>query len=132
MAAPCVKRVEFLRVELSDGRSYEHDIVVYPGGRVEPRTAKSLSKRYAELYGHTPLSREELEEYLRRAGGVDCVVIGTGVEGRMRLTPGAEELLGELRARGARVLVARSTELPGYCGVVERCEKPLIIVHVTC
>ncbi len=132
MPAPCVERVEFLRVELSDGRSYEHDIVVYPDGRVEPRRAKSLSKRYADLYGHTPLSREELEVYLGEAGSVDCVVVGTGTEGRMRLTREAEDLLEKLRESGVRVVIARSVELPRYCGVIRECRRPVLIVHVTC
>ncbi len=130
--AACVKSASFLRVEFSDGRVYEHDVVVYPGGRVEPRRWKSLSKRYADAYRHTPLSREELEKYLEEAGEVDCIIVGTGTEGRMRLTPEAEELLRSLGGRGIRVLVARTTELPRLCGEIEECRRPLMVIHVTC
>ena len=128
----CVTRASFLRVELSDGRVYEHDIVVYPGGRVEPRRWKSLSKPYADAYRHTPLSREELEKYLEEAGEIDCLVVGTGTEGRMKLTPEAEELVKNLEERGVHVLVAKTTELPSYCTEITRCKKPLMVIHVTC
>jgi len=124
-----LEHVEFLRVRLC-GREYHYDIVVLPGCVVEPRWAKRLSKKYAELYQHTPLSREELEEYLARAGDIDCLVVGTGLEGRMRLTPEAQRLVDELRRRGVRVYVAKTRELLGL--ELEGCKRILAVVHVTC
>ena len=128
----CVRSASFLRVELSDGRVYEHDIVVYPDGRVERRKWKSLSKPYADAYHHTPLSREELEKYLREAGDIDCLIVGTGTEGRMKLTPEAEELVKGLGGRGVRVITAKTTELPRLCSEMKECRRPLMVIHVTC
>ncbi len=126
----CVKNARFLHVELDSGESYNHDIVVYPDGGVEPRTAKSLSKKYADLYNHTPLSAEELRVYLEKAGRVDCIVVGTGVEGRMRVMDEARRLAERL---GARVYEARTVELPELCERVKReCKRVLQVIHVTC
>ncbi|WP_052296978.1 hypothetical protein [Pyrolobus fumarii] len=127
--AKLVTGTGFLWVEVCN-RRYEHDVVVLPGCIVRRRWAKSLSKKYADLYGHPPLSREELEVYLREAGEVDCVVIGTGQEGRMRITPDAEKLLGELeKERGVKVIVA---ETPMLVGLELDCERLLAVIHVTC
>ena len=113
------------------GVRYDHDVVVLPDGRVV-RREKALSKPEADLYGHTPLSARELEHYLRQAGDVDCIAVGTGQDGAMRVTPEAARLLEEARRRGVAVVVARTPDLVSMCSSLERCRRPLIIVHVTC
>ena len=113
------------------GRRYDHDVVVAPDGTVS-RRRKDLSKPEADLYAHTPLSARELEHYLKVYGDVDCVAVGTGQDGRMRVTPEASRILGELEGRGVRVVVARTPELVKMCGLLESCRRPLIVVHVTC
>lgn len=126
----CVKNARFLRVELEDGEAYDHDIVIYPDGRVERRFAKSLSKKYADLYNHTPLSAEELRAYLEKAGDVDCVVVGTGIEGRMVVMDDARRLVEDI---GARLYEARTVELPGLCrDLARKCRRVFQVIHVTC
>ena len=103
---------------------------MYPDGRVEKRHAKILSKKYADVYRHTPLSGEELRVYLEEAGEVDCVVVGTGTEGRMVVTEDAERLV---REKGARLYIARTTELPELCGRLRKeCRRVLQVIHATC
>ena len=126
----CVKNARFLYVELEDGTTYNHDIVVYPDGRVEQRFAKSLSKRYADRYNHTPLSAEELRAYLEKAGSVDCIVVGTGVAGRMVVMEEAKRLAESM---GVELYEARTVELNGLCEELKRkCRRVLQVIHVTC
>ena len=126
----CVKNARFLHVELEGGEAYDHDIVVYPDGRVERRFAKNVSKKYADLYGHTPLSAEELRAYLEEAGVVDCVVVGTGIEGRMVVMDDARRLVEDI---GARLYEAKTIELPDLCrNLGRKCRRMLQVIHVTC
>ena len=113
------------------GRRYDHDVVVAPDGTVS-RRRKELSKPEADLYAHTPLSARELEYYLKAYGDVDCVAVGTGQDGGMRVTPEASRILEELEHRGVRVVVALTPQLTRMCSLLETCRRPLIVVHVTC
>jgi hypothetical protein len=115
------------------GRRFNHDVVVYPDGRVE-RREKSLSKPEADLYAHTPLSVRELEYYLARLHEKpDCIVVGTGQDGGMKVTREAMEKLNKLSSQGVRVIIGRTPELVRECRLIERgCRKPLIVIHVTC
>jgi len=59
-----------------DGVTYEHDVVI-DRGEVRKRKKKA-SKRYRDIYGHTPLStKEDIPWGCRR------LVVGTGDEGRL-------------------------------------------------
>ena len=105
-----------------DGKTYEHDIVVYPSGRVEKRK-KWLSK---EKHGTSHrLDPDELGEYLSEE--FDVLLVGTGFYGKLSLLPESRELV-----RGKEVVelptgkaVERFNELWGK-------RKVLAVFHVTC
>ncbi|ABM80249.1 Mth938-like domain-containing protein [Hyperthermus butylicus] len=113
------------------GHKYDHDIVVYPDGSTT-RREKTLSKPEADLYNHTPLSRRELDFYLSKVDSVDCVIIGTGQRGAMKVTPEAMEKLAELEKQGVRVFIDITPRIVEMCHELEKCRKPLIVIHVTC
>ena len=121
-----ISEVSFARI-IINGKEYNHDVVIYPDGRVE-RRKKHLSKKYADLYNHTPLSREELEETLK---GVEpeVLVIGTGLRGRMVVMEGAKELA---RERGIELVIDVTPKAIEKFNEIFKKRKTLGIFHITC
>ena len=111
----------FGRITL-DGKTYDHDIVIYPSGRVE-RRKKWLSK---EKHGTShKLDPEELREYLKE--DFDVIIVGTGMYGYLSLLPESRELVGgkEVHELSTGKAVELFNELNGK-------RKVLGIFHVTC
>ncbi len=75
-----------------DGKKFENDVVVLMDGSVIKRD-KKLSRDKKAKYGHTPLTRTELLPLLRVKP--DLIVIGTGQDGAMPITPKAQKILNE-------------------------------------
>ncbi len=117
-----------------NGRRYSYDIVVYPDGSIE-RRLKELSSKYKGMYGHTPLSKEELEHYLSRINPseLEYIVIASGQYGDLPLTPEARELLGNLGKRGVNVVVVETPKALSILNKLYREGKRVLsIIHVTC
>jgi hypothetical protein len=104
------------------GVRYEHDVIVHADGAVSKRKKKA-SKVFKGEYGHTPLSRAELdflsEEKPRR------VFIGTGQYGDLPLTPDAAEFLSQYNA-----VTAPTPEVLSL--LTQEKERSVAILHVTC
>ena len=102
-----------------DGVSYEHDVVI-DRGKVRKRKKKA-SKRFRDLFGHTPLSlEEELPWKCRR------LVIGTG-RGAL---PVMKEVKREAKRRKIDLLV-----LPTEQAINVLRQEPAetnAVLHVTC
>jgi len=75
-----------------DGKRFENDVVVLIDGSVIKRD-KKLSRSKKAKYGHTPLTRTELLPLLRVKP--DLIVIGTGQNGAMPITPNAQKILND-------------------------------------
>jgi hypothetical protein len=75
-----------------DGIKFENDVVVQMDGSIVKRD-KSLSRDKKAKYGHTPLTRKELLPLLE--GKPDLIVIGTGQNGAMPITPKAQKILSD-------------------------------------
>jgi hypothetical protein len=75
-----------------DGKKFENDVVVLIDGSVIKRD-KKLSRSKKAKYGHTPLTRTELLPLLRVKP--DLIVIGTGQDGAMPITPKAQKILND-------------------------------------
>lgn len=73
-----------------DGKKFNNDVVVLMDGSVVKRE-KNLSRDKKAKYGHTPLTRKELLPLLKNKP--DLIVIGTGQNGAMPITPKAEKIL---------------------------------------
>jgi hypothetical protein len=102
-----------------DGVSYEHDVVI-DHGDVRKRKKKA-SKRFRDLFGHTPLSVEEEIPWKCR-----LLVIGTG-GGAL---PVMQEVKLEAQRRKVDLLI-----LPTEQAIAVLKKKPAetnAILHVTC
>jgi hypothetical protein len=102
-----------------DGVSYEHDVII-DRGQVRKRKKKA-SKRFRDLFGHTPLSVEEEIPWKCRQ-----LVIGTGAGA----LPVMQEVKLEARRRKVDLLV-----LPTGQAIDVLKNEPAetnAILHVTC
>lgn len=105
-----------------DGRTYEHDVVIGPDGRVE-RRKKWLSK---DKHGTShKLDPEELREYLR--DDFDVLIVGTGFYGYLSLLPESRGLV-----EGKEVHELPTAEAVELFNELWRKKRILAIFHVTC
>ncbi|MBP1911131.1 Mth938-like domain-containing protein [Thermococcus stetteri] len=105
-----------------NGTTYEHDIVVYPSGRIE-RRKKEISKR---KHGTShKLDPEELKEYLTE--DFDVLVVGTGMYGMLSLLPESRELVKE-----KEVLELPTGKAVEIFNDLQKKKRVLGIFHVTC
>ncbi|MEO2151226.1 MAG: Mth938-like domain-containing protein [Thermococcus sp.] len=105
-----------------DGRTYEHDIVIYPSGRVEKRK-KWLSKN---KHGTShKLDPDELREYLRE--DFEVLIVGTGYYGYLSLLPESRELVRDKEVY--ELPIGKAVEL--FNELNEK-KRVLGIFHVTC
>ncbi|MGA3303996.1 MAG: MTH938/NDUFAF3 family protein [Methylovirgula sp.] len=80
-----IESTEFGSITI-DGHPYDHDVVIGLSGEVRKRH-KKLSK---ELYGTSHIiSRAEAEDVFEK--GCDQLIVGSGQEGNVRLSPEAVE-----------------------------------------
>src|SRR5882757_3500734 len=103
-----------------NGSTYKHDVVI-DRGRILKRKKKP-SKKYRELYGHTPVSLEDDVSWKCRR-----LVIGTGKYGSL---PVMEELKLEVRRRGIDIVIVSTDEAIEALAVDGRDTNA--ILHVTC
>jgi len=102
-----------------DGISYEHDVVI-DRGKVRKRKKKA-SKRFRDLFGHTPLSvEEEIPWKCRR------LVIGTG-GGAL---PVMQEVKLEAKRRKVDLLVLPTEQ--AIAVLKKEPAKTNAVLHVTC
>jgi hypothetical protein len=102
-----------------DGVSYEHDVVI-DRGKVR-RRKKKPSKRFRDLFGHTPVSVEEEIPWKCRQ-----LVIGTG-GGALPVMP---EVKLEAKRRKIDLLVLPTEQAIGV--LKKEPAKTNAILHVTC
>jgi hypothetical protein len=112
--------VEFGVLEL-EGRRYTHDVVI-EGGRIG-RRHKGRSKPLRDRYGHTPLSVAEGIPW-----GGDRLIVGTGADGALPITPEVEE---EARRRGIAI---EALPTPDACRRLADlgARDVYAVLHVTC
>jgi len=105
-----------------DGKTYEHDIVIRLSGEVVKRK-KKLSKRY---YGtsHT-LSKDEAKFVFEK--GCELLILGSGQEGNVHLSPEAESYFAK---KDCRVLLQRTPEAINLFNKSRA--KKVGLFHVTC
>ena len=103
-----------------DGVTYEHDVVI-DRGEVHKRKKKA-SKKFRDVFGHTPLSLEENIPW-RCAR----LVVGTGAYGRL---PVMDDVKREADERGVQLIVLPTAEA---IKVLQKgAQKTNAVLHVTC
>jgi hypothetical protein len=114
-----VRHFEFGVIDI-DGVTYEYDLVV-DRGEIH-RRKKKASKKFREMFGHTPLSVEENIPWKCM-----CLVIGTGAYGRL---PVMDDVKRQARARQVELVVLPTAEA---IKVLEKHPKKTnAVLHVTC
>lgn len=112
---------EFGRIVI-DGKAYDHDVVVYPSGRVEKRKKWISKGKHGTSHKLDP---EELREYLKE--DFDVLLVGTGMYGMLSLLPESRELV-----RGKEIIEKPTPEALEYFEEFRGRKRVLAIFHVTC
>jgi hypothetical protein len=104
-----------------EGRRFEHDVVI-DRGEVRKRR-KGPSKASRAEFGHTPLTAAEAIPW-----GGTRLIVGTGHDGQLPVTPDMHE---EARRRRVRLIVLPTAEA---CELLEgiKAKDVRAILHVTC
>ena len=105
-----------------DGKTYEHDVIIRLGGKVEKRR-KKLSK---EKYGTSRIVSKEEAKFVYEEGS-DLLIIGAGQEGNVRLSPEASDFFEK---KGCAVSVQPTPE--AIQSFNESRRKKIGLMHVTC
>lgn len=105
-----------------DGKTYDHDVKIGLSGQVSKRK-KKLSKR---LYGTSHIiSEAEAESVFEK--GCDLIIIGTGQEGNVQLSPEAQAYFDK---KGCKVLLQPTQE--AIRSFNRSAERKIAPIHVTC
>ena len=105
-----------------DGKTYEHDVIIRLSGQVEKRR-KKLSK---EKYGTSHIVSKAEAQYIYEQG-CDFVIIGTGQQGNVRLSPEASDYFEK---KGCAVTVQPTPE--AVRSFNKSRGKKIGLMHVTC
>ena len=105
-----------------DGKSYEHDVIIRLSGKVEKRR-KKLSK---EKYGTSHIISKDEAKFIYEEGS-DQLVIGTGQQGNVRLSPEASDYFEN---KGCEVTLQPTPE--AVRSFNQSRQKKIGLMHVTC
>jgi len=112
---------EFGRIVV-DGKVYDHDIVIYPSGKIEERKKWLSKNKHGTSHRLDP---DELREYLTE--DFDILIVGTGAWGRLSLLPESRELVANKEV--IEKPTGDAVEL--FNGLWGK-RKVLAIFHITC
>lgn len=98
-----------------DGKTYNHDVYIFPSGRVEKRE-----------YGHT-FTRKQVEHILEE--DPEVVFIGKGTSGMASLSSEARALLNE---KGIEIIEADTPDIRERFNKLVEEKRVAAIIHVTC
>jgi len=116
-----IDRTEFGEITI-DGKTYEHDVIIRLSGEVVKRK-KKLSKR---LYGTSHIvSKDEAKFVFEK--GCKRLILGSGQEGNVHLSPEAEAYLAKKDCK----VVSRPTP-QAIRAFNEAHGKKIGLFHVTC
>lgn len=105
-----------------DGKTYDHDVAIGLSGEVSKRR-KKLSK---EQYGTSHvISKAEAKSVFEK--GCDLIIIGTGQEGNVRLSPEAEDYFAK---KECEVLLQPTQE--AIQSFNRSAKRKIALMHVTC
>ena len=105
-----------------DGKTYDHDVVIRLDGDIVKRK-KKLSKK---LYGTSHVVSKDEAKFVFEKGS-ELLILGSGQEGSVRLSPEAEAYLAKKRCK----VVIQPT--PGAVRAFNEARgKKIGLFHVTC
>lgn len=104
---------------LVNDKVYTSDLVIYPDGRVKDGWWRKSGHR---------LALQDVQDLL--AVGPDVIVVGTGIYGRMQLTPEYEEILTQERIESIALPTKEAAE--AFNRLIETSKKVGGCFHLTC
>ena len=105
-----------------DGKTYDHDVLIRLDGAIAKRK-KKLSKK---LYGTSHVVSEDEAKFVFEKGS-ELLVLGSGQEGNVRLSPEAETYLTK---KGCKVVIQPTPEALRVFNNARG--KKIGLFHVTC
>lgn len=113
-----------------DNKKFYTDIIVFPNENIVERP-KHLSSTKKKIYGHTPLSKEEIEWLKKQLSTkVDVIVVGTGQYGAMPVENEAKKLMEKI---ADEIIIDETPKaIKKYLELKEKGKSVLAIFHVTC
>jgi len=105
-----------------DGRTYDHDVVIRLDGDIEKRK-KKLSKK---LYGTSHIVSKDEAKFVFESGS-ELLVVGSGQQGNVRLSPEAETYLAK---KGCKIVIRPTPEALQTFNEAQG--KKIGLFHVTC
>ncbi|MBI3938980.1 MAG: hypothetical protein HY323_18560 [Betaproteobacteria bacterium] len=118
---PRIDKTEFGSITI-DGETYEHDVLIRPGGKVKKRK-KKLSK---EVYGTSHVvSLAEAEHVFRKKARK--LIIGSGHAGNVRLSDEAKKFFAKRKCEVVIMPTPQAIRLWN-----DEAEDAIGLFHVTC
>ncbi len=105
-----------------DGKKYEHDLVIYPSGKIERRKKEISKKKHGTSHKFDP---DELREYLTE--DFDILIVGTGIYGMLSLLPESRKLV-----KDKEIIEKPTPEAVRLFNELRKKKRVLGIFHVTC
>ena len=105
-----------------DGKIHEHDVIIRLCGKVEKRK-KKLSK---ERYGTSHIISKDEAKFIYE-DGCETLIVGTGQEGNVRLSPEASDYFNK---KQCKVLLQPTPE--AILSFNQSRERKIGLMHVTC
>ncbi len=105
-----------------NGKRYSGDLLLHADGRIVKRKGRFWK------FGSHAIRREEIEELLKT--GPDTLIIGTGTNGKARLSPDAESLMRESGIESVVVPSPQAADRFNRCLAEGR--RPAALIHITC
>jgi hypothetical protein len=116
-----IERTSFGTITI-DGKTYDHDVIVRLSGEIVKRK-KKLSKKY---YGTSHVVAEDEAKFIFEKG-CEQLIVGSGQEGNVHLSPEAEAYFAK---KGCKVLLQPT---PEAIRLFNRSNtKKIGLFHVTC
>ncbi len=105
-----------------DGKTYDHDVVIRLNGDVVKRKKKLSKKHYGTSH---VVSKDEVKFVFEK--GTELLILGSGQEGNVRLSPEADDYLAK---KGCEIVIQPTPEALRVFN--EASGKKIGLFHVTC
>ena len=106
-----------------DGKTYEHDVKIDLAGKVRKRKKKLSKQEYGTSH---IISKAEAEDVFEK--GCKLLIVGTGQEGNVRLSPEAEAYFDE---KGCKLLLEPTQQAIRSFNHAHE-QRKIGLIHVTC
>ena len=105
-----------------DGKTYEHDVIIRLSGEVEKRRKRLSQAQYGTSH---VISKAEAKFVFEK--GCDLLIVGTGQDGNVRLSPEASAYFDK---KQCRIVLERTPE--AILTFNRSPDKKVAPMHVTC